>query len=334
MRQVAEDAGVSIASVSRVLNGSRTVTPELVQAVREASERLGYRTNYVARALRQRSTQTVGMVVPHIANPYFPGVVQAVERNLSTGDHDLFLCDSQDDPEIEAERVRGLLSRQIDGLLIIPCDERASSATIREARRHVPVVQVDRHAVRARTDRIYVDDHAGIRAVLEHLAALGRRRLAFVGAQPTISTAHRRLDAYLAEVRKLDPASAERVLLGDFSLEWGQAATFRLLDQRPWPDAVICGNDLIAIGVVNALRAAEVGLRDVIAVTGFDDIGFATVCSPPLTTVRQPIDELGAAATGMLLDRLAGDERPPRTLCLTPELVVRGSTVSLPRVDP
>lgn len=328
MRDVAEAAGVSVATVSRVLSGNRPVRPEIATSVREASERLGYRTHYVARALRRQSTQTVGMVVPYIANPFFPGVVQAVERSLHAGGHALFLCDSQDDPEIEADRVRALVDRRVDGLLVIPCDAEASAEAVREAARRVPLVQLDRCVEGVEGDHVGVDDAAGIAVVLDHLWACGRRRLVFVGAHESISTAGERLAAYRRGAVRFHPDSQQDVLLDDFSIEWGRRAAQRLSARRQLPEAIVCANDLIALGVVQRLRAARLEVPRDVAVTGFDDIGFAALGDPPLTTVRQPVEAIGEESVRLLLGRLAGEEAAPQRVRLAPELVVRASTVA------
>src|SRR5918998_348563 len=189
IREVAEEAGVSIATASRALSGSRQVTPTTRRAVLAASERLGYRANTVARSLRMGSTATVGMVVPVISNPYFPLLVEAVERELSAGGRELLLCDSQDDVAIEAARVGALLDRRVDGLLFIPCDRRLSAATLSRARARVPVVQLDRSVDGEDADFVGVDNEVGIRDVVEHLAASGRRTFALVSSEEVDSTA-------------------------------------------------------------------------------------------------------------------------------------------------
>ncbi|MBA2514726.1 MAG: LacI family DNA-binding transcriptional regulator [Solirubrobacterales bacterium] len=325
MSDVARAAGVSAATVSRVLSGGAPVRPEVAEAVRATSDQLGYRANPIARALRRRSTQSVGIVVPDIANPFFPEIVQAVERALHDSGQSLLLCDSQNDTAIELGRVRALLDRRVDGLLIVPGDTRASAEAVREAAARVAVVQVDRH-VDVATDFVGVDQDAGIDAVMELLLEHGRRTFAFVTGEMRISTARERATAYLRRVEPVDLASAARVHEGDFSVAFGREAAGRLLAGPELPEAIVCANDRIALGVLGRLRAAGVAVPGEVAVTGFDDNGFAAVSEPQLTTVRQPLDNLGREAVRMLLSAAAHPSSPPRRLRLTPELVERAST--------
>jgi len=327
IRDVAEAAEVSVATVSRVLSGARQVNPELVAVVEATCERLGYRKNHVARALRARSTQTVGMIVPHIANPFFAGAVQAVERALQVEDYGLLLGDSRDDPELEAAHVRTLLDRRVDGLVMIPCEAEASGRTVGEAAAEVPIVQLDRWVEGVDVDRVAVDNEAGIDAALQHLASIGRRWPAFVGAHSSISTARERLDAYRRGAGRSRSPRDRDEFLGEFSVEWGRKAALDIAARGSAIDGVVCGNDLIALGVLEGLREAAITVPTAVAVIGFDDIGFATISHPALTTVRQPVDAIGAEAARLLLSRLAGYEGPPRRTRLTPELVVRGSSV-------
>ncbi len=322
MREVAAAAGVSVATVSRVLNEVPSVNATARSAVHRAVAELGYRPNQLASSLRRQRTRTVAMVVPHIANPFFPRLIQSVERALTADAHELLLADSQDDPDTERDRVRALIDRQVDGVLLVPCHEHDSAATL--AVTDVPYVLLDRTVAGIVSDRVLLHDAAGIAKVAVHLREEGRRSFAFVSAEPTTSTARTRLEAFRVEAGADAPT-----YLGDFSLAWGRQAAGLLLD-RPLPDAVICGNDLVAIGVMRGLRDGGVDLPRDVAVTGYDDVGFAEVSHPPLTTIRQPIDRLGQAAVALLLDRAGGQDPAAREVVLVPELVVRASSTGGP----
>lgn len=326
IKDVAREAGVSIASVSRALSGTRPVSHATRTAVLAAAEKLGYRTNYLASALRRQSTRTLGMVVPRIANPYFIDLVQAVEESAQVQGYELFLCDSADDTEIEARRIRALLSRQVEGIIIIPCDEIGSAEVAREALQEVPVVALDRSIQGIPMDCVSLDNRAGIIAVIDHLARNRRRRLTFVGARQTVSTARERLEAYRDYVSALDPPSADRLLLGEFTVEWGERAAEQVLTNRPLPDAVVCGNDLIAAGVIRTLRAHALEIPGDIAVTGFDDIELCRFIEPAITTVRQPLGDIGAEGVRKLFDRIDGNAGPADLVRMMPRLVVRESS--------
>jgi len=326
IRDVATAAGVSTATVSRALSGNRSVAQENLDAVRKAATDLGYRGDGIARALRRGATQVVGIVVPDITNPFFPRIVQAIEHSLHHTSHGLLLGDSGNDPSVEADRIAALLDRRVDGLIVVPSHASRSARTIADAVRRIPVVLLDRRVEGVDCDFVGVDEAEGIAATTRHLVERGRRRLAYVGADPGVS-ASRRLASFWRTVEVLLPdAPAPPVLLGDFSMEWGEAAGASLVAAESPVDAVVCANDLIALGVLRALRAGGAEVPGDVAVTGFDDVGFAVVSDPALTTARQPLTALGEACVRLLLERITGDRGPRRDIELPTELVVRAST--------
>ncbi|MDQ8708318.1 LacI family DNA-binding transcriptional regulator [Streptomyces sp. LHD-70] len=326
LKDVARVSGCSVATVSRVLAGTRPVGAEVAHRVRAAAESLGYRPNQVARALRNRSTGTIGLVLPQITNPFFPVLVREVEHALHAGGRALLLADCDDDPATEANRITALLDRQVDALLVIPVDETHSRDAVALAESRVPLVMLDRVCGPGIADAVAVDNAAGVGLVLDHLAGTGRRRFCFLGAAGTASTAVERRMAYEAGVAALDPQAPGRTELGDFSLEWGRAAAERIWPARP--DAVICGNDLIAVGAVQRLRQLGADVPGDVAVTGFDDIPMASLAEPNLTTVRQPAAAVAAEALRLLDQRLAGRTTEAHQFVrLAPELVVRASSI-------
>ncbi|MEV0375177.1 LacI family DNA-binding transcriptional regulator [Streptomyces sp. NPDC050636] len=331
LRDVARASGCSVATVSRVLAGTRPVGAETARTVREAAERLGYRPNQVARALRSRSTGTVGLVLPQITNPFFPALVRELEHALHAEGRAVLLADCDDDPVTEAARIGAFLERQVDALLVIPVDERRSRDAVASAAARVPLVLLDRGCGPGVADSVAVDNAAGMALVLEHLAATGRRRPCFVGAAGTASAAVERRTAYEAGAGALGPEAAGRVELGDFSVEWGRAAVDRIWPSGPAGrlDALVCANDLIAVGALQRLRQLGADVPGEVVVTGFDDIPLAGLADPALTTVRQPAAELAAEAAWLLARQPAGGGvGSRRTVRLAPELVVRASSGS------
>jgi LacI family transcriptional regulator len=324
MREVADAAGVSIATVSRVLSGTRRVDPELVDRVRATQEQLGYRTNLLASGLRLQRTDTVGMVVPQVANPYFSSLMQEVGRRLQAIGKTVLLVDAENDPRVEADGVHRLLDRSVDGLIAIPVDEHESVTAMTEAAGLVRLVQLDRAVVDVPADLVAVDHAAGIGEAVEHLAGLGCRRLALISAARRDSTARERADAFDASCSSLG-LEVEEPLLGEYSVEWGRDAAARLLDAG-LPDGVVCGNDLIALGVLSVLREAGVDVPGRVKLTGYDDVGFATLTSPEITSVRQPLDRLAEAAVSRLLHP-SEDGQTPSVERFVPSLMVRRSTV-------
>ncbi|MCE5202819.1 MAG: LacI family transcriptional regulator [Actinomycetia bacterium] len=329
IRDVAERAGVSVATASRVLTGSRPVSPELAERVIQATRELGYRHNAVARALRRGHTNAMGMVVPEIGNPFFPTIVEAVERRLQETGRDLFLCDAQQDPDLERRRVLALIGRQVDGLVIVPVSATASGASLAEAKGHTPLVQVDRYVEGVDTDWVGVDDTAGITMAVEHVVSCGARRLACVSATPDSSAGRRRLLGFQEAVMRLGLPTDGPPLLGSFTAEWGRVAAGRIVAEKHLPDAVVCGNDEIAVGVLGEFRRRGVRVPLDVLVTGFDDIRFAALADPPLTTVRQPHERIAEECIRLLDARIADPDAPIQRIALEPTLVVRESTQRL-----
>lgn len=323
LREVAAHAGVSIATASRALSGRRKVSPEIVARVVAAAEQLGYRPNAVAQALREQTTRTVGMVVPSITLPFFPEIVQAVEYELQRSGRELILCDAQYDPRVEERRLRVLVERKVDRLIISPCDMERSRPAVVEAAKAVPLVQLDRYVEGGVSDWVGVDDEIGIGLAVEHVIAGGAKRLAFVGSELTNSSARLRLAAFERGARA-GGVQVTDVLLGEFSAAWGQRAAELICTGGRIPDAVICGNDEIAIGMLRGLRAHGLRVPDDVAVTGFDDIGYAELSDPPLTTVRQPREQLAREALRVLAE--ARTSPGLRRIAVAPQLVVRGTT--------
>lgn len=333
MREVASAARVSVATVSRVLSGSdRRVDPELAARVRTAAERLGYSTNRLARGLRRQTTETIGMVVPDIANPFFPAVIKAVETEARSVGLTLLLCDSGNDVAQEADALRRLVDHQIDGMIISVCDRIASRQAVAFTADRLPLVQIDRQTVGGSGYLVGVDQVDSVNRILRHLREQGYRRYAYITAGLEISTARQRLEAFVAHLRSSDPGVERRVLVGEFSIEWGYEATRRLLEagsgqDEQLPDALVCADDLIAVGAVQCLRQRGIRVPDEVAVTGFDDTVLATASRPQLTTVRQPLDLLGRAAVGLLRRAIQEPRMPARSTVLPAELVVRESSV-------
>ncbi|MFE3451948.1 LacI family DNA-binding transcriptional regulator [Nonomuraea sp. NPDC059194] len=323
IREVAAHAEVSVSTASRALSGRRKVSPEIVARVVAAAEHLGYRPNAIAQALRDQTTRTVGMVVPSITIPFFPEIVQAVEFELQRSGRELILCDSQYDPDIEARRLRVLIERKVDGLIISPCHLERSRTAVAEAARAVPLVQLDRYVEGGVTDWVGVDDETGITLVVNHVIAGGARDLVFVGSELDNSSARLRLAAFERSARAGGARIAD-VLLGEFSVAWGQQAAERLHSDGRLPDAVICGNDEIALSLLRGLRSHGVRVPDDVAITGFDDIGYAQLSHPALTTVRQPREQLAHEALRVLTEARSGHSS--RRIAIAPQLVVRETT--------
>ncbi|MFI0357586.1 LacI family DNA-binding transcriptional regulator [Actinomadura sp. 9N407] len=321
---VAARAGVSTATVSRVLSGRGPVSDAMGRRVRSAAEDLGYQVNTIARALRDGRTGTVGMVVPSITNPFFTSLVESVEHVLGQEGKELFLCDARSDAEIEARRLASLVARNVDGIIVSPSHGTESGRAVQETADRLPLVQLDRFVGGTETDWVGVDDIAAMRQVIDHLHAGGARSAAFVGSRLTNSSTEQRLSGFRR--RAADTGMTVRdewILLDDYTVEWGEDAVAQLATGAAFPDAIVCADDLIALGVTRACRAHGISVPAEVQVTGFDNIQFARLGEPALTTVDQPTDQIAAEAV-RLLGAVGGTSRAH--IALVPKLVVRDST--------
>ncbi len=327
MRDVAERAGVSIATVSRVLSGSRPVRPEIAERVREASEELGYRRNLLASSLRRQRTGTVGVVVPNAGDLRHARLVQALSQELHQRGDTVLMAHAQGSPEIEEESALRLLDRSVDGLVIVPCDVLRSRGLVATISRHVHVVQVENDVGVSGVDLIAVDEGAGVRLMLAHLAELGRRRTLFV-VEDGPETGSARLEAYREAVEAGRTSAVAEPVVGSGGMALGREVAGRVaVGGDGGVEAIVCGDDLVALGVLDGLRARSLAVPGDVAVTGFDDVGLAELASPSLTTVHRPLAEIATAAVERLEHARAAGGGPAVVWRLPPTVVVRASTV-------
>ena len=315
---IARQAGVSTATVSRVLHGSSLVRPETRQRVVDVIERLGFVPNGSAQGLSMRRKDIIGLValergadeidIERSSQLYVDEIVHAVEGVLRGTEISLLLSFG---PRGESfQRRIQTLSGKVDGLLMAE-DVLPTSQLVALAKR-VPLVLIARSAGATGLDAMTVDNAGGVRAAVTHLAgAHGYRRLCFVGGPPDSPDAEQRLAAFDEAVSAADGCSAEPPVHGDFSEASGSAAARALLARGAKPEAVVCANDQMAIGLMREFRRSGVDVPGRVAVTGFDDIYPARLTDPPLTTVSQPLRELGTRAARRLLDRIGAAAFPP-----------------------
>lgn len=332
LQDVADAAGVSIATASRALGGKKRVSTRTVQVVLEAAARLGYRVDPIARALREGSTRTIGMIVPVIGNPYFSELIASVEDELRERGFELIISDSHGDIEQEALRLKTLVARRVDGILIVSQDSTGSVPAIDEAMRSVPVVQIDRKVDRLRGDFVGVDNDAAMRLILEHLAERGVRRVALASSDDANTAGRSRREAYERLVRELG-LSADEHIIGDFSIQAGRRAAEALLARASLPNAIVAGSDLIAIGVISRLKASDVDVPTDVLVTGFDGTLLSEIYEPSLTTVQQPLLAIARNAVAFLTSRIAEPREPLRDSRIGADLIVRASTSKLDDSD-
>lgn len=327
IQDVARRAGVSIATVSRVLNRSaHPVRPALRERVEAAARDLDFRPSSLARGLAGRETRTLALVVPDIANPYYPRLSRGVEDVASAQGYTLIVCNTDYRAEKLAVYLRLLREKRVDGVLLAGGGREQPADIAELATVGLPVEAIGRHPLEAPSVRI--DNVAAARAATEHLLRRGRRRVAFVGGPAEQTTVADRLRGYRQALRAagLTVESDLEMEVG-FSAADGERAGARLLGLAPRPDGVFAFNDLIAVGLVHALLAGGCAVPDELAVIGFDDIPLAPYLRPSLSSVAVPAYELGAAAAERLVRRLAG-EAVQGTLWLETRIVPRESSGS------
>ena len=325
IKAVARLAGVSVATVSRVLNDSGPVKEETRRRILEVVETLNYVPHGAARSLTTKQTDTLGVLLPDIYGEFFSELIRGIDSAARRQGYHVLVSGSHEDRE-EVQAVLRALRGRVDGLILM-----TPSADMLEALRSVPsgsppIVLLNCPPGGLPFDSINVDNHGGAMAMVRHLAGLGHRRIAFIQGPPDNHDARERLRGYREAVRELGLETDSTLEVpGDFSEEAGCRAGEILLKLAARPDAVFAANDAMAIGCLHALRQDGVGVPEEIAVAGFDDVPIARFMSPPLTSVGVPIAELGALALERLLESVRQRGHSPRHEDLPPVLVVRGS---------
>ncbi|BDZ64438.1 LacI family DNA-binding transcriptional regulator [Agromyces mangrovi Wang et al. 2018] len=331
IREVAAHAGVSLGTVSNVLNGLPSVTPRNADKVRRAMDELGFVPNANARQLRASKTNSIGMVVLNIANPFFAEVAHDAQGVAESHGTDIVIA-SSDQEQSREDRYLGMFEEsRVRGLIVAPVNG-VTQRMQQVAARGTPIVLLDEHVDAARFCSVSLDGTVGGYTAARHLIDLGRRRLGFVGG-PLLQVADR-----VSGVGKAIAESPGAILAmfetPDLTVEQGRAAAHRIaaLPERDRPDGVFAGNDLVALGLLQGLAEQGISVPDDIALVGYDDIDYARTAAIPLTSIAQPHSRIAEEAIRLLLEEESdsGGAHQHQEVRLTPELVVRASTVSRP----
>lgn len=325
IKDVAARAGVSIATVSRAFADPSVVSADLRERVADAARALKYRPSRIARNLRAGTSQTIGVVIPDLQNPFFTGVVRGLENVLLAAGYSLLLANSDEDPTRERHMLDTLRAEGVAGLIFVPINAGKSSY------RHLlesqlPIVAVDRLPVDLRVDLVTVDNAAAACVAVQHLLERGHRRVGLLGGPSKHSTAVQRERGYLTALQLAGvPVRSELIIRGDFREQGGYDGMNVLLAAAQAPTAVFAANNLMTLGALRALHESGRDIPEDVALIGFDDMPWATSLNPPLTAVAQPDTEIGRTAAELLLGRIADPSRPVRHVVLEASLVVRAS---------
>ncbi|MET7467010.1 LacI family DNA-binding transcriptional regulator [Nonomuraea sp. NPDC005501] len=333
---IAERAGVSIASVSRVLNGLPT-RQETVRKVMAAAEELGYVRNAVARSLKSRRTHQVAFAMADVGNPAYLAMLREIQPVLKAAGYRLVLHSTGAVVADEIDVLHSLGERYVDGMIMVPLRVTEAHLQMLAAAR-APVVVIGSVPEGTPVDNVRADSRTGVRLAVDHLHGLGRRRIALVNGPTDTVPGAARGAAYREALAELGlPYDEDLVEIGDFYRAEGARAVAALLNRVGDVDALLCANDLIALGALDVLRAAGRRVPEDVAVVGMDDTDLAAASWPSLTSVSLGSAERGRAAAELLLDRLQEGEHEPRVVTVPPRLVVRASTTPEPpavRRDP
>ncbi|USQ79147.1 LacI family transcriptional regulator [Ornithinimicrobium faecis] len=318
---VARQAGVSSATVSRALSGNRPMSPELAEHVRKTAQELGYRTNLLGRALRQQRSSVVGLLVPDLDNPFFASLAEHLSRVVETSDMELLVASAGGSVENEARLISSFLDRQVAALVAIPCDEIESAPGLEQAISHTLTVQLDRRVLTTGAYYVGCDNRHGMDLIAEHVAHdvdTTAQPVVYVGAETQSSSAHERLDGF----RRHFPDSP--VFLGDFSTQWGQEAADQILESGLSAATIVATADVIALGLMSRLHATGHRIPEDFRVIGFDGVGVTPFAHPTLTTVRQPVEAISRRILDLVLE--LPQEQDEHEVRLEPTLVVGPSS--------
>ena len=331
VKDVAALAGVSVGTVSNVMNRPEKVSAAVSARVQAAIDQLGFVRNDAARQLRAGHSSTIGLVVLDVRNPFFADVARGAEDRAAVGGFSVILGNSDEKMDRESTYLDLFEVQRVHGVLISPLGD--ITARLRQLRdRGIPPVLVDRTSADASFSSVSVDDIDGGRLAVEHLVSQGRRRIAFIGGPMQIQQVADRLEGARMAIAAHPEAALEVITIDALSVIEGRTAGAGLVARAPLdrPDAVFAANDLVAMGVLQALmmQGANVRVPDQIALIGYDDIDFASAAVVPLSSIRQPSALIGQTAVAILLEEAADPGLPPRQVVFQPELVVRESTMT------
>ncbi len=328
IKDVAQRAGVSTATVSRVLSNSGPVSAEVRERVEQAIQALGYRPSRMARSFRAQRSKFIGLIISDVENPFYTSLVRAVEDVAYAHDYSLLLCNSDEDPDKERAYIQFMADERVAGVIGSPASEAETSfAALFDA--GIPVVSVDRRSLRTPVDTVLLDHATAARDLARHLIVRGHRRIGAILPNTRITSGRERLSGFLQAMEEAGLTPDPTLIHEGKGIEaFGAQATRALLDLPDRPTALFTGNNLITLGALKAIQERHLRIPDDIDVAGHDEMPWMSLLAPGITVAAQPIREMGQLAMQLLLARIGGDRQPPREVKLAPRLIVRRSVAS------
>ena len=331
IRDVAKEAGVSISTVSHVINQTRFVSDNKQSNVYAAMKKLNYTPNRLASSLRRKDkrTNTLGLLIPDSANPFFAEVLRGVEDTCFDAGFSVFLCNSDDDPQKELNYIKVLLGNQIDGIILVSTGTHNDSLEVL-ANSRIPSVLVDRVVSTGGIDSVLVDNETGGYQAGEYLINLGHRRVGCITGPSLLTPSAARVQGFKRAISKNGfEVTDELIMSGDFRAQSGFNAAKKMIALDDLPTAVFACNDMMAVGALHAFDEAGLRVPDDISIIGFDDIALASFTKPPLTTIAQPGQNMGLLAAEMVINRIENPKLSPREKILSTFLIERKSCKNL-----
>lgn len=331
IKDVAERVGVNPSTVSRVLNGDSTLSirEETKNRILEAIKEMGYTPNPIARSLRKKTSDAIGLLIPDITNPFFPEVIKGAETAASEKGLSLILCNTDENSDRERNLVRFLIDRRVDGMLLF--SSRLEDETVSEVEKSgIPYVLVNRGSRSNSGAHVVVDNALGARLAMQHLISLGHCKIAHISGFLYTETGLERLEGYRKSLNAAGlPFDSEYMVEAGFTVQQGYIAMQKLLSLKNPPTAVFAANDLMAMGAMTAITEKGFRVPEDISLVGFDDIWVAERITPALTTVKIPLNEMGSLAMQIISDKIEQKEIQDERIILNPELIIRSSTTAV-----
>lgn len=327
IRDVASMVGVHHSTVSRALSPGKRgkISPAVVKKIEKAARKLGYFPNMVASSLKQNRSFALGVLIPDLMNPVFPPIIRGVQDTAEAAGYTVITVNTDDGEEKERDALRMMQGRSIDGVVIATA--RRKDPIVEECIKHeIPFVLVNRTVDRSGVNAVIVDEDFGIRSVIDHLISLKHTRIAHIAGPQQTSTGYHRAKVFTDYLRMHDLQNDLVEAADRFTMEQGRSAFRKLLARDNRFTAVVAGNDLLALGCMDAMNEVGLPVPENISVTGYNDMLFLERMSPALTTVQVPKYEMGSQATRTLLDMIGGESKNPVVLKMQPRLIVRNST--------
>lgn len=300
IRDVAREAGVSVATVSRYLNSTGYISVETEKKLQEVMNRLDYKPNEIARGLAKQKTNTIALIIPDITNPFFPDLVIAIEQVAKSKGYNIILVNTQEEELQHNSFWRSFQNRYIDGFILASFQFDQQALKDLESL-HIPFIRIDRAAFTDSGNSIGIDNYRGARLAVEHLKEIGCQKLAHVSGPQSLLPSIERMRGFSDTLDQLYPGQEPLIYEGDFTLESGKALTEQIMREHGQVDGIFFANDLMAVGAIKALKALQIPVPQDIALIGFDGIKLTEMVEPEISTIVQPIHDIGVTATNKLI---------------------------------